>query len=72
MDMKIVQTYTQDKNGRYSNMLSKEEYIIFLDFKQLVCVRVCVCVCVCIYTQTPFMKLERIFILFVNHPSASM
>ena len=51
MDMKIVQTYKQDKNKRYSNMVSKEKYIMFLDFKQLM--YVCVCVCVCIYTQNP-------------------
>lgn len=40
MDMKIVQTYTQNKNKRYSNMVSKEKYIMFLDFKQVmyVCV----------------------------------
>lgn len=49
--MKIVQTYTQDKNKRYYNMVSKEKYIIFLDFKQLMYV------CVCLYSKS-FMKLE--------------
>ena len=48
--MKIVQTYTEDKNKRYSNMVSKEKYIIFLDFKQLM---MYVCVYVCVYTQNP-------------------
>ena len=59
MDMKIVQTYKQDKNKRYSNMVSKEKYIMFLDFKQLMYVCVCVCVCVCVYLYSKsFMKLE--------------
>lgn len=44
MEMKIVQTYTQDKNKRYSNMLSKEEYVIFFNSKQLMCVCVFACV----------------------------
>lgn len=52
MGMKIVQTYTQDKNKRYSNMVSKEKYIIFLDFKQLMYV------CVCVFILKSFMKLE--------------
>lgn len=30
MNIKIAQTYTQDKNKRYSNMLSKEKYIFHL------------------------------------------
>lgn len=64
MGMKIVQTYTQDKNKRYSNMVSKEKYIIFLDFKQLMYV------CVCIYTQ--ILHEIRIFILFLNYLFASM
>ena len=64
MGMKIVQTYTQDKNKRYSNMVSKEKYIIFLDFKQLMCV------CVCIYTQ--ILHEIRIFVLFLNYLFASM
>ena len=69
MDMKIVQTYKQDKNKRYSNMVSKEKYIMFLDFKQLM--YVCVCVCVCVFILKILHEI-RIFILFVNYLFASM
>lgn len=63
MDMKIVQTYTQNKNKRYSNMVSKEKYIIFLDFKQVMYV--------CVFIPKILHEIRKNFHLFVNYLFAS-
>lgn len=69
--MKIVQTYTQDKNKRYSNMVSKEKYIIFLDFKQLMYVCVCVFILKILHEIRknfhPFCQLSLCFYINCKH-----